>query len=104
MRIAKEYGERLENNNLKEQALYDLLAAYPSHGFVIDRNEARKIFKSVEAPSKELREIGDFLDYIVTDFINKDDTPFVCFLNSELKSDKITETSNSKNVETGAGE
>ena len=38
-RIAKKYGERLQTDNLNKDALERLIGDYPSHNFVIDRNE-----------------------------------------------------------------
>lgn len=60
LRIANKYGERLKTRNLREGALEELIVAYPSHGFVIDRDEARQIFKRVGLPCQELREIGKY--------------------------------------------
>ncbi|MCV3301720.1 Clp protease/crotonase-like domain-containing protein [Leclercia adecarboxylata] len=53
MSIAITYGQRLtaKSNSLKEGALVKLIASYPSHGFVIDRKEAKELFKCVESPS-----------------------------------------------------
>lgn len=53
MSIAITYGQRLtaKSSSLKEGALVKLIASYPSHGFVIDRKEARELFKSVESPA-----------------------------------------------------
>jgi Serine dehydrogenase proteinase len=51
--IANEYGERLsvKARNLKGGALDKLIHTYPTHGFVIDRAEARNLFERVEAPT-----------------------------------------------------
>jgi Serine dehydrogenase proteinase len=53
IQIAKEYGERLDEytTNLKEGALEKMVADYPSHSFVIDRKEAKKLFKRVSPMS-----------------------------------------------------
>lgn len=53
MSIAITYGQRLtaKSSSLKEGALVKLIASYPSHGFVIDRKEAKELFKCVERPS-----------------------------------------------------
>lgn len=50
------YGERLADvgNNLHPGALENLIFSYPSHGFVIDRKEARRSFKLVQSPDTEL--------------------------------------------------
>ncbi|MEQ1967651.1 SppA protein [Xenorhabdus nematophila] len=53
MNIAIQYGNRLNDKSkcLKDGAIYKLIASYPSHGFVIDRKEARELFNEVESPS-----------------------------------------------------
>lgn len=55
MRIAHEYGQRLDRytQNLKHGALDQLVAEYPSHSFVIDRKEASELFHRVEHPVSE---------------------------------------------------
>lgn len=49
MRITQEYGLRLDEqwHNLQDGALDRLVGAYPSHGFVIDRKEAKSLFNRV---------------------------------------------------------
>jgi hypothetical protein len=49
MQIASHYGERLNLRfqNLKRGMLEYLVQTYPSHGFVIDREEACELFESV---------------------------------------------------------
>lgn len=49
--IAYHYGQRLSNGNLHPGALNKLISGYPSHGFVIDREEAEELFLSVRAPT-----------------------------------------------------
>jgi Serine dehydrogenase proteinase len=54
-RIAFEYGQRLDKyaENLKPDALELLINAYPSHSFVIDRKEAKELFKNVGPLTQE---------------------------------------------------
>jgi len=53
VQIARKYGERLNRGNLQADALKLLVAGYPSHSFVIDRQEAReKLFEVVQNASK----------------------------------------------------
>jgi Serine dehydrogenase proteinase len=61
--IAVEYGERLADSskNVKKQALAQLVTGYPSHGFVIDRKEARTLFERVEMPTDLLKKSCDDL-------------------------------------------
>lgn len=77
IQIAHDYGRRLDGHgsNLLEGALDRLVAGYPSHGFVIDRKEARQLFRKVDALTtaeqaacqalwilvKEQAEVCDFL-------------------------------------------
>jgi hypothetical protein len=50
MTIAREYGMRLSRGNIELDGLDDLISSYPSHGFVIDREEAAQLFKHVRGP------------------------------------------------------
>lgn len=50
--IALHYGKRLSKNNLHPHALQKLISGYPSHGFVIDREEAEELFLSVREPDE----------------------------------------------------
>lgn len=52
MRIALDYGTRLRRENVTFESLAQLVHAYPSHGFVIDVDEARKLFKNVRELSE----------------------------------------------------
>lgn len=55
LQIAFEYGSRLDDRfeNLKANALIKLVHGYPSHSFVIDRKEAKSLFKRVRRPSDQ---------------------------------------------------
>ena len=53
MEVADAYGRRLSarKQNVKPEAISRLLAKYPDHGFVIDREEAKEhLFKNVREP------------------------------------------------------
>jgi hypothetical protein len=66
MKIAEEYGQRLDRvaDNLKDgSSLGTLVAGYPSHGFVIDMNEARSLFKNVRPLTAKERELCDALGH-----------------------------------------
>ena len=53
LNIATRYGNNLNQKfgNLKENAINKIIAHYPSHGYVIDRKEARELFKRVVEPN-----------------------------------------------------
>lgn len=57
--ITLSYGERLSytGKNVQHGGLEQLVAGYPSHGFVIDRKEARIIFNSVLSPTESLKQL-----------------------------------------------
>lgn len=61
--IAFAYGGRLNSKsaNLRPDGLARLVVGYPSHGFVIDRKEAREIFIKVEKPTGVLSELSKLL-------------------------------------------
>ena len=55
LQIASDYGNRLNNmsQSMQPGALGMLVANYPDHGFVIDRKEAKKLFKKVDKPDAD---------------------------------------------------
>lgn len=55
--IAHEYGERISSPNVRDGALAKLVTGYPSHEFVIDREEAAGLFHKVRPPSAEEMDI-----------------------------------------------
>jgi len=63
MEIAFAYGARLneKSNNLRANGLADIVTKYPSHGFVIDRKEARSIFIDVQEPAGVLSQLNEAL-------------------------------------------
>ena len=63
MSIASQYGKRLlsEGQNIEESALDFILSEYPSHGFVIDRNEASMLFRNVRKPKESEKILEDML-------------------------------------------
>lgn len=80
IQIAHEYGQRLNNHSkiLKDGALKKLVAGYPSHSFVIDRKEAKDLFKKVGPPTSSetelirqlwfaMREEGQFAQILAKD-------------------------------------
>lgn len=62
MMVAQAYGGRLnkKSENLQDGALDRLSSLYPSHSFVIDRSEAKELFKKVRSPNDDERDIVDF--------------------------------------------
>lgn len=62
LQIARHYGERLndKSRSLKADALSKLIMGYPTHGFVIDRSEARTLFERVGAPDEREKAVGKF--------------------------------------------
>ncbi len=59
MQIALEYGKRLNlmYKSLKPDSLLKLISSYPSHGFVIDREEAKELFNNVQAPDEDTKKL-----------------------------------------------
>jgi len=63
MDIAYQYGNRLNESsgNLRSQGLDLLVSGYPSHGFVIDRKEAKSIFIKVHRPENFMQVLSQAL-------------------------------------------
>jgi hypothetical protein len=61
--IANAYGQRLRlyDDIISSESLENLISAYPSHSFVIDRKEARDLFRNVRAPNMQESSLVDAL-------------------------------------------
>ena len=59
--IAYEYGRRLCTSNVEDGAVESLTVGYPSHGFIIDRREAKDLFRTVSKPSDGLEDLGGLI-------------------------------------------
>lgn len=57
IKIAQAYGEKIGTPNLKPNGMDQLVEQYPSHGFVIDFDEARKLFRTVNRLEGDENEI-----------------------------------------------
>ena len=85
LRIAKEYGDRIKTDNVKDDTIEKLLAKYPSHGFVIDRKEAKELFNKVlkaRDNHSEIIKIMDFFKPVLRYYVDNGES-FVHFLSSE---------------------
>ena len=89
--VAEEYAVRLnlKAKNLRVDARSDgldmLLRGYPSHSFVIDREEARRLFRNVQAPTGQISELVDLLglDVIIPRSASLNQPMRLEFLNAE---------------------
>jgi hypothetical protein len=100
LKISKEYGERLQHDgNLKADAVDNLLARYPSHGFVIDRREACDIFAKVEDPSTELKTLLKLFERVLRVTAQSNDDTYVYFVSSEPPAPPSSEPSEPKSDE-----
>ena len=61
VQVALEYGQRVSSTNVQDGTLDKLAMSYPSHGFVIDRNEADSLFYEVYRPTVEMSLLADWL-------------------------------------------
>ena len=87
MDIANEYGERLldAGGNIGMEQLNRIVFGYPSHEFVIDRNEAQDLFSCVRNPKEKESELADLLGRCALYQVDADDTalPIVRVLSPE---------------------
>ena len=96
MRIASDYGRRLDahSQNLRDNALDALTETYPAHGFVIDMQEARRLFKKVRPLTSDETALIALLG-VKARFPNPDDeTVFQCLSqapDSEERNDVPTD-------------
>ena len=93
MDIARKYGQILMSGsrNFSDASLDKLVSEYPSHGFIIDRQEAKKIFEHVREPSNLEESLPRFFGSGGHWPIGSTTDPLIGFLSTELP-EKQTET------------
>lgn len=80
LEISVQYGRRLAVTNLRgEEALARLVDSYPSHGFVIDFEEAKEIFRTVVEPDKDLNRLGELFEMVYSRTLDRDEA-FVYYI------------------------
>ena len=87
--IARNYGRRLstDSKNWTEDSLDRLLSGYPSHGFVIDRQEADTLFHNVREPQGDEIVLANMMGDDCRVPINQG-LPMIEFLNKEQNKEK----------------
>lgn len=102
MAIMTEYGCRLASKNVRrsedtEDALSVLISGYPSHAFVIDREEAeRRIFRKVRQPHPHESAVLDVVGSALTKYTDEME-PLVLYLDYKpLASEDVSDDSASK--------
>ena len=83
--IAEKYGERLlrKSQNALPGALGRLTTSYPSHGFVIDRREAKSLFRRVREPDALEQALIDLLAEHALEPRSGPAKPMVAYLSNE---------------------
>jgi len=86
MLVAEKYGQRLDmrSHNLKKGTLSRLITDYPSHGFVIDRDEAAFYFHRVRPANPAELALGKALGDTACVPIDTTQTAIIEFISTEL--------------------
>lgn len=84
MQIADHYGRLLlrASHNLNLSALQRLISGYPSHSFVLDKQEASEVFKNVRGPNEAEAKLAAELDNIAVRPVPYD-RPVIRYLSRE---------------------
>ena len=92
LKIAHKYGEVLDSrsSNLKENALNRLTTDYPSHGFVIDRHQAEKLFVNVRRPNQNEERLLILLGPVAVNPTPQSSAPQIAFLNPEVPEQAVS--------------
>lgn len=89
MNISQQYGDRLgaKGGNILDGTVAKLTAAYPSHSFVIDREEARALFKHVRSATDDELQLVKLLGEVA---ISESPNPILDFMNNEVSTTNAT--------------
>ncbi len=87
MNIASDYGKRLakKTKNVKDEAIDKLISGYPSHSFVIDREEAQELFNIVRNPNELEEKLAECIKWAIRNPLG---TPFTIKINI-VKKEKL---------------
>jgi hypothetical protein len=86
--IASDYCQRLKTDNVEKDTIDTLVSGYPSHNFVIDLEEAKKLFKIVRKPDDKEEELAKCFRWVTRDPAEK---VYVWKLNTIEKKETINE-------------
>jgi hypothetical protein len=101
VRISQEYGDRLRSPNVKKGTIERLLGSYPSHEFVIDREEASELFEKVEKPSDDLEFVAEII--IGNNHPTEDDqTTFIQYINVDQNTPSAAPSQEAHHVQKNA--
>lgn len=82
LQIAANYAIRLNRSsrNLHDMAVTRLSTGYPDHAFIIDREEAKTLFRNISAPGESLRKLSNALqacdaEISASILLNRPETP-----------------------------
>lgn len=95
MTVAEQYGNRLLEHgcNITDEGLRKIVTDYPSHGYVIDRAEATRLFESVQEPSTEEVLLVEALGDLALEPLRLPSSePLLEFLSTELKPQEQEQT------------
>lgn len=92
MMVAAEYGRRLDRGNLKSaDVLKKLTHGYPSHGFVIDRDEAASLFMNIRPPTAAELRLATWLKPLIDkDLLSREGCGTVYYLDVDGEPDEGT--------------
>lgn len=105
MKIGYEYGTRLSevSKNCKDDTLNRLTYTYPSHGFVIDRQEATLIFHNVREPNRTEIELIEAFENLVLDPSSESIIGYVSSPKEELKNENGDKGRSGETSDTDSG-
>lgn len=105
MKIGYEYGARLSevSKNCKEETLNRLTYTYPSHGFVIDRQEAELMFHSVREPNRTEIELIEAFENLVLDPSSESMIGYVSSPKEELNNENGDKGRSGETSDTDSG-
>lgn len=87
--VADAYGSRIIRRNTSKASLDRLITAYPSHTFVIDREEAKKLFQNVREPDAQESKLISLLQQGCQHDLNPLKEPLMGALNTKVAPSEV---------------
>lgn len=87
LQVALMYGRRLSTENVKADTIDQLISAFPSHGFVIDRLEASTLFNEVRELTAIQHQLCDYVRTVAQEALFSDE-PWISHLTGDADPSK----------------
>lgn len=102
--IMSHYANRLATDNVKQGTISTMVGSYPTHDFVIDREEVRTLFNEVKAPEDQELAVLTEVNKLIFDGLREKDTIVKLLSNVKIVKGDSDEPQTNNSATTGGAD